>query len=403
MADVFWVGRQRIRRQVSTLTIGTADTGGTTTVTIGGTKSVVITPTTTNTTTTATELTAACNASEEGEYTELTIESATNVITFAGPEDGSPFTIAKADGGSNSTTLATPTTATSPNHASDGANYSTGSIPGSSDRLVLQDSAISLKHGLDGLTNAIAFLRKDTFTGSVGLPEVNANGYPEYRRTHLDLDATAITIEQSPNDTARQFRLECTSSSACTLTITGPGSGAVIGSEVVELFGTPASSVANVTGGSVAIAPEVGQVATVATLRGANSTIHCGAGTTLTTPTLATCQARFDCTYTTLTFDGGVIEVHGAAAGTTTTLDDGRLTWRSTGSPGTIEVGNGAYMDFTSAPANVAVSGTQKIHAGGTWDDRYGRVTTSYTLQLQRCDINEAAILLGNHKSLAVS
>lgn len=52
----------------------------------------------------------------------------------------------------------------------------------------------------------------------------------------------------------------------------------------------------------------------------------------------------------------------------------------------------------------MAVSGTQKLHAGSSWDDRYGRVTTSYTVQPQRCDPKDSALLLvGPNKALAIS
>lgn len=404
MADVFWIGAQIARPRVGVIDISVADPGDTFTVNVGGVREVTITAANGTEADVVAQLLATVLAEESGEFRELTFEEgdATDEILVTGPEDGAPFTLTVSTVGG--TIAFTETVAPlSPHDVADGANYSGGVIPGASDRLVLQDSDVALQYNLDALVNAITVLRLPTFTGGVGLPDQNAGGYREYRRTLLDVDATAVTVELGPNDRAGQFRFEVTSASACTFTVRGPGSSARFGEEVVEFFGTIVNSVLNVTGGSVAACPEVGQTGVVTTARGANSTVRFGPGCTLVTPTLSDCQARIDCTYTTLAFNGGQVEVWGAAAGTTTTIDGGRLVWRSTGSPGTIEAGTDAYIDFTQAPATVAVSGTQKLHKGSTWDDRYGRVVTSYTIQPQRCDLNEVSIFVGNHKSLAVS
>jgi hypothetical protein len=404
MADVIWRGLQRARAQVATLTIGTASTGGTITVTVGGTKSVIITPTTTNTTTTATELLAALQACTEGEFTEITWTSSGAVVTGTGPADGAPFTIAKTDGGSNATTLASSATAPlSPHDAADGANYSTGAIPAAADRLVFQDGDVSVKYGLTGLTNAISVLRRDTYTGAIGLPDQSANGYVEYRRTHLDVDATAIVIEQSAGDFAGQFRLECTSAAACTLTVTG-GSPAQLGAEVVDIYGLPASSVLNVAGGSVLVAGKVGQTATVATWLGTRASFRFGSGVTLTAgERLRDVTALVLCSWSgSLTLDGGDVTVGGSAAGSLV-IDGGRVVWRSTGNPGNSPaIGSGGSLDLTQAPKTLTIGGTVAAYAGGALDDTAGR-GGNYALQWVRCTPQEFDWRLPPNKTATLS
>lgn len=404
MADVFWKGLQRARAMVRTLTVNTADTGGTITVTVGGTKAVVVTPATTNAATTAAAIAAACAASTEPEFQEITWASSGAVVTATGPADGAPITVAKADGGSNSTTLATATAALSPSDVADGANYAGGAAPANGDRLVLQDTAVPLKYNLAALT-AVTFtlLRKDTFAGSVGLPDTNAAGYPEYRPTHLELAGTGIDIEGAAADAAGQFRLRSTAGSAVTATVRG-GSRAAVGSEVVELYGTPASSVLRVSGGSVAVAPKVGQTATLGTLLASNASLRVGSGVTLSgAPALTNVSAVILSSWSgTLTLDGGDVSVGGAAAGAFT-LDAGRLTWRSTGNPGNSPgIGSGATLDLSQAPATLSIGGTVALYAGGTLDDGAGR-GGNYSLQVVRGTLDEVKWVTSNGRTFAIS
>ncbi len=405
MADVFWVGRQRQRAKVMTLTVTTADTGGTITVTVGGTKSVVVTPSTTNTTTTATEIAAACASNIEPEFGEITWTSATNVVTATGPENGTPVTITKADGGSNSTTLATPTAALSPSDVNDAANYAGAALPGNGDRLVLQDTDVPLLWNLDALTSVtFTILRKSTFAGSVGLPDVNPAGYPEYRATHLECAGTAIEVEGSPGDAAGQFRFRSTAGSAVTFTMRY-GAAAAVGDEVVELYGTPASSVYRIAGGSVAIAPKVGQTATAGTLTATDASLRVGSGVTLGSvagPSLRNVTASVLSSWSnTLTLDGGEVTVGGAATGSLT-IDGGRVVWRSTGNPGaTLNVGSGGTLDLSQAPAALTLGGTVNAYAGSVIDDSAGR--GGAVVKTVRCTLGEITWLTPNDKTYTPS
>ncbi|HYH65587.1 MAG TPA: hypothetical protein VD866_12895 [Urbifossiella sp.] len=403
MADIFWVGRQRRRAMVRTLTVTTAVTNNTVTVTVGGTKSVAVTPSTTNTTTTATEIAAACEASTEPEFEEITWTGATNVVTAVGPEDGAPITISRTDGGGNVTVLATTVAALSPNDLTDAANYAGGVAPDDLDRLVLQDTSVPILYNLGGLTTkTFTVLRKDTFTGSVGLPDTNANGYPEYRATHLETAGVTIEVEGTDRDGPGQFRFKSTAGSAVTLTVRY-GRPAAIGQEAVEVFGTPAASVYSVAGGSLAVAPKVGQTAAVGTLTASDASLRIGSGVTISAgPTLTNVTAVVLSSWTgALVLDGGAVEVGGAAAGSVT-IDGGRVAWRSTGNPNAVSVGSGGVFDLTQAPATLTFGATVQAYAGCVINDAAGRGGNP-VVKTVRCTLQEIDWRTPNDKTYTPS
>lgn len=411
MGDVRWVGRQKTRAQIGTITINTASTGGTITVTVGGVRTVVITPTTSNTTTTAAELAAACEASTEPEFTEIAWTSALAVLTFTGPDDGTPVTVAKTDGGSNATTLALNATAPlSPNDVGDVLNWDTGVLPTTGDLPVAEDTDVPMKWNLDAIADAIAtFTRRSTYTGTIGLPDVNAKGYREYRKTHLELNCVSILIEQPQSDGAGQVRIKSTTSSAATVNVVGSGGGAQVGSEALEIHGTPASSVLNVTGGSVAVAPLASQSGTLTSLTARNATVRVGPGVTWTTPTLTGTTAELKSGWSgVLTVNGGEVTTLGAAgivSSGTVVVESGTLVWRSTGGMGASPIiGGGGKIDLSQAPSSVASSGTVQMYQGSALDDSAGAGSLAgLAFKTVRCGLNEVTVLTAPNKTFTLS
>jgi hypothetical protein len=410
MATVTWVGRQRKRAQVGTLTVGTASTGGTITVTVGGRKSVIVTPPSTDTAATAAAIAAACAASTEPEFREITWASSTNVVTFTGPADGAPITVAKTDGGSNSTTLVSSATAPlSPHDIGDGANYSTGSLPSGSDALVYENSSVDAKYNADALTGITlaSVTRRASFTGRLGLARDNPAGYPEYRVSEVELDAPILYLEGANSDAAGQVRIKSVSSPAVTVTVTGQPNAAQLGSEAIEVRGLPSSSVLRATGGSIAVATGAGDTATVATLQAADATVRLGTGVTLTNATYTNCTVRQACSSTTLIVqEGGTVEVVQAAAVSNSGLKvyRGTVRWMSSGATGNSpELGPGGVVDFRNAPTSVTVGGTVSLSAGCGWLDPAGKIATSYSVQLNNCSLRDVTLEVGPDKTLAVS
>lgn len=405
MATVKWIGAAQTTPQVDTVTITANNVATTYQVTINGKTVSVIGQA--STALTATALQAATDASTEPEFAELTWGAVNgSAFTVTGPSDGSPFTMsASVTGGTGTISRTTTTTAGGPNDVSLAANYSTGSLPGAGDDLVLELSDVSLLYNLDALSaiDLGSFTRRSSFTGRVGLSDVSAGGYREYRGKELQVDSESITIETPGSDGAGQVRILSLSSAAVTLSVLGDGSAGGLGSEPVSIRGLPASSVVSVTGGGLAVATAAGDVATIATLSVIGGSVRLGSGVTLTTATLRDADARFDCSCTTLGVDGnGTITVLGNAAVTTLTVDGGTIDWRSTGSPGAITIGSGGAITYSRAPASVAIT-SATIHPGGVWSDPAGRVTRPYSLVISRGSISEVSLDVGVGRTLQVS
>jgi len=395
MAAVTYTGSQLAVAKVMTLTVGTADPANAVTFTAGPTQSIAVKPSSSTTSQAASDFATAL-AAAGGAFSDLTFSASGAVVTITGPSDGAPFTFAKSDAGTNGTTLATTQSPKSPSDVGDPANYSTGALPVTGvDSLTLENSSVPLLYNLDALA-AVALASpgfvRGTFTGTVGLPTTNPNGYPEYRPTELSLKTTAALVEQA-GDGAQQLRLKFIDpGSAVTVTVTGDGGNAQVGGEALEIEGLPASSVVDVTGGSVAIAPLTGQACTVLTLLAVGATVRVGGGATLSgTVNLKDCQARIGSSWaTSLTVDGGsAVEITGSAGGPAVVIEGGTVTWHSTGNPGAgCIVGSNGVLDLSTAPKVLTIGGTITVYEGFTIIDTAGR-GGNYAVAPQHCALQD--------------
>lgn len=401
MADAIWVGKQKRTPQVDTVTVTAAAVGGRLDCTING-KVFNLTTATTNTTTEALAFQTMLAAVEEPEFEELTFNApAANVFTVTGPDDGAPFTMAVAGAGGSTVTRSTTTTSRSPHDISSAVNYLGGAAPAAGDRIVFDRGEVDCLYYLDTYAGTdVDVYRAATYAGRIGLPGVNPAGYAEYRPTHLETEGADVRVEQADDDDAGQVRVRCTLAGAVTVTVTGPGAGQAVGGEAVEVYGLGAGSTVSVSGAAVAVAPLVGQAATVATLRATDATVWVGPGVTLTAAHLRGTAARLECGYTTLTQDrGGEAEVVGSGSGTTTTTDGGTVLWRSSGGPGAVNVGSGGVFDAGRAPAAFTV-GTVTVTEGAAVLDPAGRMTRPWVLKLDRAEVQNVTLDLGAHLEL---
>lgn len=401
MATITYVGKARTTAQVSTYTVVSGSDTTTYTLTCNGKTATYTASAGNNATVIATALAAAWALREEPEFTELTLtDGLAGVLTITGPDTGKPFTVtASVSGGAGTLTAATPTAASSPYHLNKTANYSGAALPVNGDVLVVEDE-VSILWELDALTSITFQLdRRASHAGRIGLPPLDEDGgYPQYRPRHLESAATTHKVRQAGGDGPYQVRLKSTAGSAVTLTVTGDGAA----DEILEVFGLPASSVLNVAGSGVAVAPLTGQTATVATLLANNAAVRLGAGVTLTTATLTGGSAVLGCGWTTLNMDRGAQAlVVLAAAGGTTNADDGAITWRSTGNLGTVVLGTGAFLDLSGAPSAVTVTALTLSENSGLTDPA-GRITRPYDLVLNRTEIGRVSLDVGTHRTITV-
>ena len=405
MAIVTWIGAASSHPQLDTLTVGSTTSGHTFITTING-KAITYTAGTGETVTTiAAAILALLQASNEGEFTELTFAAGVTAgtLTVTGPADGAPFTLS-VSGGTGTYSRTGTTAPISPHDAATVTNYSGGALPSNGDHLVLERTNVSILYGLTALAgiSLASFTRKRSFTGQVGLPDTADGGYREYRTRELSVNAPIITVEQTGSDRAQQVRILAVDADPVTMVVAGDGVASPLGSEAIEVRGLPADSTLTVIGASVAVATAAGTVATIDALTAHASTVRLGSGVTLDAATVRNATAQLDCTATTLNVDGGTTIVGEAAATTNLAIDAGSVLWRSTGSPGTVVVGGGGQVDFSQAPAAVAVTAVT-LNAGSGWFDPLGRVTADYDLVLNRCTVAEVGLDVGVGKTLTVN
>lgn len=410
MANCVWIGAQTVRRKVAAVTVGSATNAETFTLTTGTGKVISHTAASDTVTTIAAALLVLAEAMRltEGDWAELEFSTNTaGVFTVTGPADGAPFTLTA--GGTGTLTVTETTAPLSPHDANDVKNYSTGALPVDTvDALIFENSSVDVRYNLAALAalGLTSLTRRVSYTGRIGLPDTAAGGYVEFRAKELSVKVAGIQWEQSGADGFQQHRLlNVTTGGATTMNVVGDGSTPEVGAETLEFRGSPASSVVNVTGGSIRFAPYVGQACTVLTLRGLNSTISVGPSMTLSgTVSLIGCQARVLSSWTTslTTSKGSEVEVGGAAAGVLV-IDAGAVRWKSTGAIGASPIiGSEGTLDLSQAPTALTPSGTVQMYAGATLDDSAGRFG-NFAVKLNRCTLAEVNIVTPDDKTLTLS
>lgn len=285
MATVRWTGAAQDVRQVQTVTAAnTWATGDTGTLTINNKSITVTIGSAVTTTDVAAALAAAVNAAtydtglvgdetknfggrEIPEFTEIMAESSGAVVTLRGRVPGVPFTLTVSENTAGTGTLSTAVTtaATGKNFLSNAANYSGGAVPSDNDTLVFAKGSVSALYALDHFrTNNIDLNVTITgdWTGQLGLPPVNANGYAEYRQRYFYYRGVLKSLEVTPGKSRQRgggnLYIDLQDQTNVSVTITGArGQDSVTPS--IFLAGADASTFSNtvvVTTGAVSIEPD---------------------------------------------------------------------------------------------------------------------------------------------------
>jgi hypothetical protein len=350
------------------------------------------------------------NNSNDPEFEEVTWSRSGNYLVGTADEEGIPFTCTlgtteTGGGGSDSQTIdgtalgstGTSTTAcTGPNFANVAGNWSGATLPVDGDTIIFADSDVSCLYGLDnnGVTPAAIYFDA-SYTGTIGLPVYNENGYYESRDRFLrygnSTDATNMQVVVGQGEGGGSSRIKFNAGTGqVTVTVLSTGQPETDSEKAFEFIGTHASNEVNVSSGSVGIALHAGSAATVPTLRvgyqtnvESDSSVLCGLGATLTTVTQAGGTLETRSNITTLTLSGGE---HVKAAGTVTTLNanGGVYIHNSTGTVTTIVAASGAEVDFSRDLRTKTVTNFT-VNAGSTLKDPHGVVTYTNGIIFNRC------------------
>ena len=305
-------------------------------------------------------LAAAIAASPHPEFAEVAATADSAKLVLAARAAGVPFAVSgsAANGsGANTQTLTLTTIVPSagPHHWDTAANWSGGSVPAAGDHVTLEDSAVSLRYGLNQSSVSLASLRiAASFTGEIGLPRENAaasSSYAEYRERFLTIGAAVIEIGHGAASRlgggSGRVQLALVSSAAA-IAVHGAAFPAEEDLPAILLASAPANSTLDVSGGSVGVAIFGGQTASLAAVRAAGGDTICGAGVSLGEIQLSG-QARLTIASTTteIVQSGGELLVLGEADAASLAIAAGRTDWRSNGTIDELSLdGPAALADF---------------------------------------------------------
>lgn len=409
MATVIWQSGAPAVAQVDTITVsGDWATNDTATITCA-LKSITFTVAGTQTAAAVvTGLVAAWNASTVPEHAEITAaDGAGDTITMTADTAGVPFTISVSENtaGTGALSNAATTASAGPDHWSTAANWDTGAVPVNTNDVFVDTTFGSIYYGLAQSGVTLASLKfVNCSTGTVGLPEVNAAGYPEYRDTYLAIGATLLKFDC---DSGRIKVNTGTAQTAASVL----NAGTALETDIPSLLwkGTHASSTVDVLKGSFGAAALPGEVATILTLKigyrdslETDADVYLGSGVTLGTVTKNGGQLHCDNTtaaLTALTQTAGETWIDGKTnAVTALNIYGGPVHYNTSGTLTAGVVGGNATLDFRGDMRAKTVSAIQ-VYAGAAIYDPAAVVTWTTGLDLMASGLEDCSLQIGKHRT----
>jgi hypothetical protein len=410
MATKVWIGAAARVARVVTITPANVGIGNTFTVTFAGGRAYTFTATTTTVAHVVLGLYALLTASGQDPMIQrltFTIDdpATPTKLTITG-ESGVSFAVtASASGGTATNTATVVTAGTGPNYWDNVNNWDTASLPANGDTAIFDNSNISCLYNLSdtftGLTagSGLAELRIGRgFTGQIGLPQNDPNGYPNagYRPTYLEVAAVLINIGAGSGSGSGRIKLD-NKTQATTLTVYATGQP--LDSEAVFFKGTGAN-VVHLLGGSAAVAGLPGEVSTVTTFNvtaaSANQPpqFRIGAGVTLTTLNMIGGTGTVLCAGTTLTKAGGSLTLIGTGGWTTLTNNAGLVDDQSSGTIGTLNWGNQSDYRFDGDTRAKTITNSN-LYAGAKVSDHGGRTVLTNRPAFVACTLADVTLDFG--------
>lgn len=343
------------------------------------------------------------------EFLELTAAGVGTVGSFTGMTltqsvAGRPSTITCATGGGATFTVTNTVAATGPKFFDNSQNWSGGVAPVNSDTIVFDSGATSCCYNINTSLTGITLNVNPGFTGTIGLPLINATGqtpYNEYRTTSLTLAGGTAVI----NGTGCQQCNLAFGANTTTVRVLSTGQRVTSTIPVVLLTGGNGSSALYITAGDVATANYLGQTANFPTITtsyakqaATDVTLFCGPGTTLGTVTKNGGIATIDANATTITQGtaGGTVNLLDAITVTSLNVLAGTCNLNTSGTIGTITLDNQAILNCDGDPRGKTVTNPISVQNSGVSIVDSTKTVNSGTLSIAlngngNCIVNHGA------------
>lgn len=352
------------------------------------------------------------------QFAEFTATVATNVVSLtanqAGALAGKPFTITSAVtvAGDETANVSASITPTSQYHADQADNYSANGVPtGGSDTLIFDNGSVDVRWGLDYATTLTNITKYKSYTGNVGLSEVNtdntAKPYHEYRTTYLTCTAcTTVNLEVGDGPGSGRFKLNTGSAAASAINIFGRGNRLEQGVPAILWKGTHASNTVNNVAGDLGVAFFGGEVATILTLTTgdgpvSNASTVCGSGVTLGTVNMNGGNQETNSAITAAVQNGGKW-VHKLGTVTALTVNGEGIFYPVGAATITTLTLNGGTLDCTTGNASFVVTNTVTMTKGSKYLDPNGR-TGNPVFLLSGCTLADVTIKTKPGKTITFS
>jgi hypothetical protein len=249
------------------------------------------------------------------------------------------------------------------------------------------------------------------FANELGLPDINESGetpYFEYRPKDLAIGVTNLNVGDGEGEGFGLVRV-ASGPDKSTVNITGEGRPASGDLPNIQWRGDHADNVLNVVKGSVAVAPRLGETATIKTLRVGfldnpfgDSIVRCGEDVTLdgsgSSVEMSGGELTLDSATISVAMTAGILRL---LSGTHSSLliDGGECFYESTGAITDAKIGGGGRLDFSRNMRLRTVTDCQ-INAGGELNDPFETVTFTNPIRVHRTTIGEITLDLGTHFDL---
>lgn len=165
-----------------------------------------------------------------GEFAEITAtEDGATVLTLTANTSGKPFILTSATDSTLGTVAdATPTANSSKNDWNNTQNWDTGVVPVAADDVLFENGEVDVLYGLNQSAIAHASITwRQTYTGNVGLPEVDSTGtvsYSEYRGTFLQTGSAVLLSDSGDGIGSGRIKVDSGATSPVAGTIRATGS-----------------------------------------------------------------------------------------------------------------------------------------------------------------------------------